>query len=84
MAAALQDDGLPCGRVTLRRSVRQVAMRVTTDAAAPLALEAAPAAELRCSIADLHTTLLALYLIDAEWRAPPRSRHSSKPECVPE
>ena len=68
VAAALQDGGLPWrGRVTLRRSVRQIAMRVTTDVAA--ALKAAPPAELRCTIADLHTTLLALYLIDAELRA---------------
>ena len=68
VAAALQDGGLPWrGRVTLRRSVRQVAMRVTTDVAA--ALKDAPPAELRCTIADLHTTLLALYLIDAELRA---------------
>jgi len=67
VAATLQASDLPWrGRVTLRRAVRHVAMRVTTTMAA--ALKAAPPADLHCTVADLHTTLLALYLVDETLR----------------
>ena len=68
VAAVLVENDLPWrGRTTLRRATTQVAMRVTTALAD--ALKAAPPTDLRCTIADLHTTLLALYLTDAELRA---------------
>lgn len=67
VSAVLRDAKLPwAGRVTLRRPVKQVAMRVTTRFAEALSL--APPAGLNCTIADLHTTLLALYIADPRVR----------------
>ncbi|MFC4454742.1 hypothetical protein [Deinococcus sonorensis] len=68
VAAVLADSGLPWrGRQPLRQTTKQVAMRVTTALAD--ALKTAPPADLRCTIADLHTTLLALYVADDPLRA---------------
>ena len=61
--AVLRQAKLPwAGRVTLRETPKQVAMRVSIQFAK--ALKLAPPAGLNCTIADLHTTLLALYIAD--------------------
>lgn len=68
VAVVLRESGLPwSGRVTLRGPIKQVAMRVTTGLAT--ALKEAPTMGLRCTVADLHTTLLALYIADEKVRA---------------
>lgn len=65
--AVLQQAKLPwAGRVTLRKPKKQVAMRVSIQFAKALRL--APPAGLNCTIADLHTTLLALYIADPRVR----------------
>lgn len=66
--AVLKQAKLPwAGRVTLREPKKQVAMRVSIQFAKALRL--APPAGLNCTIADLHTTLLALYIADKRVRA---------------
>lgn len=66
--AVLRQAELPwAGRVTLRETPKQVAMRVSIQFAKALRL--APPAGLNCTIADLHTTLLALYIADKRVRA---------------
>ena len=65
--AVLRQAKLPwAGRFTLREPNKQVAMRVTTLFAK--ALRVTPPAGLNCTIADLHTTLLALYIADPRVR----------------